>query len=57
MVATTDLMIPPDAQRFMAARANANIIEHAGSHAIYVSQPELVANFIESAAEGVTAGG
>lgn len=57
MVATTDLMIPPDAQRFMATRANAKITEHAGSHAIYVSQPEVVAKFIETAAEGVTAGG
>lgn len=56
LVASSDLMIPPDAQRFMAKRANAKIAEHAGSHAIYVSQPELVAKFIETAAEGVTSG-
>ena len=55
-VATEDHMIPPGAQRFMAKRANAHIAEHAGSHAIYVSQPEAVAAFIEVAANGVGVG-
>ncbi|HEV3087497.1 MAG TPA: alpha/beta hydrolase [Candidatus Elarobacter sp.] len=52
-VATSDKMIPPDAQQFMAKRANAKIAELAGSHAIYVSHPEAVAKFIETAAEAV----
>jgi len=33
-------MIPASAQRTMAKRANATIVEVKGSHAIYVSQPE-----------------
>ena len=51
MVATDDKMIPPPAQRFMAERAGTSIVEVAGSHAIYVSQPEAVAALIEQAAE------
>jgi hypothetical protein len=41
-------MIPPDAQRFMAKRANASTVEAAGSHAIYVSRPDPVAGLIET---------
>ena len=55
LVATDDRMIPPAAQRLMSKRAGATVIEHAGSHAIYVSQPKAVTALIESAAEGVTA--
>jgi pimeloyl-ACP methyl ester carboxylesterase len=51
MVATEDLMIPPDAQRFMSKRAGAKVVEKRGSHAIYVSQPKLVAELIEQAAK------
>ncbi len=36
-------MIPPPAQRFMSKRAGATVVEVAGSHAIYVSQPAAVA--------------
>ena len=43
-------MIPPPAQRQMSARAGATVEEAAGSHAIYVSQPEAVAAIIEKAA-------
>jgi pimeloyl-ACP methyl ester carboxylesterase len=50
MIATTDKMIPPAAQHFMAERANATIVEAAGSHAIYVSEPVAVALVIERAA-------
>jgi len=50
LVATDDKMIPPEAQRFMAKRAGSIVIEVAGSHAIYVSQPKAVAAFIEKAA-------
>jgi pimeloyl-ACP methyl ester carboxylesterase len=54
LVATEDRMIPPDAQRFMANRANATQDEAVGSHAIYVSRPEPVAAFIETAFKAVS---
>ena len=47
-------MIPPPAQRFMSERAGSTVVEVAGSHAIYVSQPDAVAKLIKTAAEGVT---
>jgi pimeloyl-ACP methyl ester carboxylesterase len=52
LVATDDRMIPPEAQRFMSKRAGSIVIEVAGSHAIYVSQPKAVATFIEKASRG-----
>jgi pimeloyl-ACP methyl ester carboxylesterase len=55
LVATNDHMIPPAAQRFMAERAKATISDAAGSHAIYVSKPDVVARFIEQAATAQTA--
>jgi len=51
LVATDDRMIPPAAQRFMSKRAGATVIEVAGSHAIYVSQPTAVAELIAKAAK------
>src|SRR4051794_1389226 len=53
LVATEDRMIPPQAQREMAARAGSTVVEVAGSHSIYVSQPAAVADLIEEAAEEV----
>ena len=53
LVATNDKMIPPPAQRFMSERAGSTIVEAAGSHAIYVSQPNAVAALIERAAQAV----
>jgi pimeloyl-ACP methyl ester carboxylesterase len=50
LIATTDKMIPPAAQHFMSKRANATVAETPGSHAIYVSNPDVVARFIERAA-------
>ena len=50
LVATDDKMIPPPAQRSMATRAGSTVVEAAGSHAIYVSQPTVVAALIEQAA-------
>lgn len=50
MVATNDRMIPPPAQRFMASRAGSTVVEAAGSHAIYMSQPGAVAELIATAA-------
>ena len=46
-----DGMIPPAAQRMMASRAGSHVIEARGSHAIYVSSPEVVAAVIRHAAE------
>jgi pimeloyl-ACP methyl ester carboxylesterase len=53
LVATEDKMIPPPAQRFMSKRAGSTVVEVAGSHAIYVSQPDAVANLINTAAKGI----
>jgi pimeloyl-ACP methyl ester carboxylesterase len=50
LVVTEDKMIPPDAQRAMSKRAGSKVVEVKGSHAIYVSQPEVVANLIKQAA-------
>jgi pimeloyl-ACP methyl ester carboxylesterase len=55
LVATEDRMIPPPAQREMSKRAGSRVTEVAGSHAIYVSQPNSVAAFIEKAATEVAA--
>jgi hypothetical protein len=55
LVATEDKMIPPPAQRQMAARAGATVAEAAGSHAIYVSKPEAAAALIAKAAKSVSA--
>ena len=51
LVATEDKMIPPPAQRFMSERAGSTVVEVAGSHAIYVAQPNAVAELIEKAAK------
>jgi pimeloyl-ACP methyl ester carboxylesterase len=53
LVTTEDRMIPPQAQREMSARAGSTVVEAAGSHAIYVSQPEAVTELIEKAASEV----
>ena len=57
LVATEDKMIPPDAQRFMAKRAGSTVVEVPGSHAIYVSKPGPVAEFIETTAQTVKTAG
>lgn len=49
-------MIPPPAQRQMATRAGATVVEAAGSRRpIYVSKPEAVAALIAKAAKTVSA--
>jgi len=55
LVATDDHMIPPPAQRFMSGRAGSAVSEVAGSHAIYVSQPQAVAALIEMAVNEIAA--
>jgi pimeloyl-ACP methyl ester carboxylesterase len=52
LVTTDDRMIPPPAQRAMSSRAGATVVEVAGSHAIYVSQPAAVAKLIVEATQG-----
>ena len=53
LVATEDRMIPPDAQRAMSKRAGSTVVEAKGSHAVYVSQPQAVADLIAKAANGM----
>jgi pimeloyl-ACP methyl ester carboxylesterase len=50
LLVTEDRMIPPPAQAFMAKRAGATVVETKGSHAIYVSKPDVVASLIKTAA-------
>jgi pimeloyl-ACP methyl ester carboxylesterase len=50
LVATDDHMIPPPLQRTMAGRAGSTVAEEAGSHSIYISQPQAVAALIEQTA-------
>ncbi|HEY2585538.1 MAG TPA: alpha/beta hydrolase [Tepidisphaeraceae bacterium] len=52
LVATDDGMIPVAAQRFMAKRVGAVVVERPGSHAIYVSRPHDVAELIQRATKG-----
>ncbi len=51
VLSTQDHIIPPAAQRQMAARANAAVTEIPASHAVYISQPEAVAAAIDAAAQ------
>jgi pimeloyl-ACP methyl ester carboxylesterase len=53
LVATDDRMIPPAAQRAMSQRAGATRSGAPGSHAIYVSRPDVVADLIAQAARAV----
>ena len=54
VVATEDRMIPPPAQRMMAARAGSRVTEVAGSHALYVSRPAAIAAAIEQASRAAS---
>jgi len=51
LLTTEDRMIPPPAQRMMAERAGATVVEVAGSHASFLSHPEAVAGLIQTALE------
>ena len=50
VIATQDRMINPDLERFMAKRAQSQVIELPGSHAIFLSHAREVAALIEKAA-------
>ncbi|MEU2617774.1 alpha/beta hydrolase [Streptomyces sp. NPDC007157] len=52
LVATDDRMIPPPAQRAMSERAGSTVVEVPGSHSVYVSWPDAVADLIKQAAAG-----
>lgn len=49
LIATDDRMIPPPAQHAMSERIAAQTVEVAGSHSVYVSQPDAVADLIRQA--------
>jgi pimeloyl-ACP methyl ester carboxylesterase len=55
VVATSDNAIHPDAERHMARRAGAEIVEVDASHSIALSQPTAVADLIENAVNVVSA--
>lgn len=50
LIAEEDRMIPPDTQRFMAARMKATIRSHPVDHTPSVTAPQLVADLIADAA-------
>ena len=50
LVVTEDRMIPPPAQQFMSKRAGSIVVGTKGSHAVYVSKPDVVTSIIKSAA-------
>ena len=55
LVGTLDKVIPPYVQMFMAERANAHIVKVKAPHPSMISNPEAVANLIETAAQAVLA--
>ncbi|MFI2282572.1 alpha/beta fold hydrolase [Nocardia beijingensis] len=52
LVTGEDKNIPVEAQRFMAERAGAEVVEVSASHAVSVSAPDVVAELIARAAAG-----
>ncbi|MFD3941828.1 alpha/beta hydrolase [Streptomyces sp. NPDC058579] len=50
LVATEDRMLPAAAQRAMARRTGATVVEAIGSHAVHISQPGAVAGLVREAA-------
>jgi pimeloyl-ACP methyl ester carboxylesterase len=54
LVTTHDRMIPPTQQRTMSERAKATVTETPASHAVFVSQPAVVAVLIKEAASAAS---
>ena len=52
LIGTNDRIIPPSAQRAMAAHAGAEVTEIAASHVAMLSQPDAVADLIRTVAAG-----
>jgi len=55
MIAESDEVIPPDAERSFAQRMGATALEVASSHVVMVSHPDDVVDLIETALKGVEA--
>lgn len=53
VITTNDRMIPTALQREMVARSHAQSIDVVSSHAVMLSHPDVVAKFIEHAAESL----
>lgn len=53
LVARADNMISPDAERFMAQRAQSHVVKVDASHAVAVSHPDAVADIIIDAAHSI----
>ena len=53
ILSTEDKSISPELQRFMYKRAGSMVTEAKASHAVFLSQPALVAKVIEDAAKSV----
>ena len=49
LLTTEDRMIPPPAQRMMAERAGATVVEVPASHSVFLSHPEAIAGLIRTA--------
>ena len=56
LIGTNDRIIPPSAQRAMAAHAGAEVTEIEASHVAMLSQPDAVANLIRTVAAGQPVG-
>ncbi len=52
LVASYDRMIAPAAQRAMAERIGARTVEVPGSHSVFLSRPDAVADLIKEASRG-----
>lgn len=55
LLTTEDRMIPPEGQRAMARHAGMRITEVAGSHAVFVARPDVVASMVEEASQAAMA--
>jgi pimeloyl-ACP methyl ester carboxylesterase len=53
MVSEQDNAIPPDCERFMAKRMNAQVQSVKGSHAAFIAQPDVATNLILDAIKTV----
>jgi pimeloyl-ACP methyl ester carboxylesterase len=54
-VGAADHIIPPDAQRLMAARAGSTVVEVPGGHLAFIANAQATADLIKQAAEGAAA--
>ena len=52
VLTTQDQAVNPDLQRWLYERSGAKVTSVAASHAVYISQPKVVARVIEEAASG-----